>query len=117
MDTLTLIEQAKGLGLSLTIVDGRLNVTGPKTAAVAALVQRMTPHKEKLIAALATDTDYDTLPYGDLTTWVGHTVDAETWDGLQDECQRRYGQAWEFTAKPVAAGWQVTRFASAGWCR
>jgi hypothetical protein len=53
MDAVTMIEQAQGLGLTLSVADGRLNITGPKTMAAAAMVQRMSPHKAELIAILA----------------------------------------------------------------
>lgn len=62
-----------------------------------------------------TPTDCDSLPYGDLTQWVGNTVDDETWDGLQSECQRRHAGGFTFTAEQVADGWRVRWFSSAGW--
>jgi hypothetical protein len=52
MDTLAMIEQAQGLGLALSVADGRLNITGPKTPAAAALVRSMAAHKAELIALL-----------------------------------------------------------------
>lgn len=53
MDAVTLIEQAKNLHLTLSVTNGDLNITGPKTMAAAALVQRMAPFKTDIIAALA----------------------------------------------------------------
>lgn len=53
--------------------------------------------------------------WGDLTRWVGATIDGETWEGLQAECKARYGAGFTFLAEQVADGWHVRRFASAGW--
>lgn len=52
MDTITILEQAKELGLSLSIDGDKLNVTGPKTPAAAALVAQMAQHKAAVIAHL-----------------------------------------------------------------
>ena len=59
-------------------------------------------------------TGYDGLPYGDLTSWVGQTIDSDTWQGLQEECCRRYGNGFVFTAVPMGNGWRVRRLATAG---
>jgi hypothetical protein len=124
MDPVTLINQAHGLGLALSVAGGKINITGPRTAAAAALVQRMAPHKSALIELLTTlpadqpdPTDPDDLPYGDLTNWVGATVSADTLAELEAECCRRHEGRLVFTAKLGGNGWRVTRLASAGWQR
>lgn len=61
MDTVTLIERAKGLGLILAIDGTKLNVTGPRTPAAAALVAQMAQHKPAVIAYL-TKSDPAPLP-------------------------------------------------------
>lgn len=61
MDTVTLIERAKGLGLILAIDGTKLNVTGPRTPATAALVAQMAQHKPAVIAYL-TKSDPAPLP-------------------------------------------------------
>lgn len=52
MDAVAILTQAKGLGLTLSVVDGQLNITGPKTPAAATLVTSMALCKAELIAAL-----------------------------------------------------------------
>lgn len=86
----------------------RFNQTGKEAEALAHAASR--PEQ-----AADAPVDYDSLPYGDLTAWVGHTVDADTLAELEGECHRRYGGAFVLSAKQGAAGWKVTRFASAGW--
>ena len=61
MDTIALIERAKGLGLILAIDGTKLNVTGPRTPATAALVAQMAQHKPAVIAYL-TKSDPAPLP-------------------------------------------------------
>lgn len=61
MDTIALIERAKGLGLVLAIDGTKLNVTGPRTPAAAALVAQMAQHKPAVIAYL-TKSDPAPLP-------------------------------------------------------
>ena len=52
MDIMTTIDQANALGLQLAVVDGRLNVTGSKTAEAAALVRQLATMKAAIIAHL-----------------------------------------------------------------
>lgn len=93
----------------------------------AALVQRMAPHKPALLELLTTlpadqpspvgDTDYEDLPFGDLTNWVGAIVSAETLGELEAECYRRHSGELRFSAKRSPDGWRITRLASPGWHR
>ena len=89
MDAVTLIEQAQGLGLALSVADGRLNITGPKTKAVAELVQRMAACKAELIAALAPEpapTEAQTaLTFADYEAMIGQVVTAQRLYDLQRE--------------------------------
>lgn len=41
-------------------------------------------------------TEHDDLPFGDLTQWIGHTVDADTLAELEAEAYRRYAGALIF---------------------
>lgn len=83
MDAVTLIEQAKNLHLTLSVTNGDLSITGPKTMAAAALVQRMAPFKTDIIAALApVVTEPAQLNPLDL---VGQTVTAQRFYELQQE--------------------------------
>lgn len=54
MDIVTTIDRAGALGLRLAVVDGRLNVTGSKTAEAAALVRQLATMKAAVIAHLTT---------------------------------------------------------------
>ncbi len=45
---------------------------------------------------------------GDLCGYVGATVDAGTWQALQAECTRRYGDLWHFDAEATGDGWHIT---------
>ncbi len=49
VDLLAMINEAAALGLSLNTDNDKLNVTGPKTPAAAALVQRLGQHKAAVI--------------------------------------------------------------------
>lgn len=56
MDIVTTIDRAGALGLQLTVTDGRLNVTGSKTAEAAALVRQLSTMKAAVIAHLTAPT-------------------------------------------------------------
>lgn len=73
MDTVTILEQAKELGLSLSIDGDKLNVTGPKTPAAAALVAQMAQQKAAVIAYL---TQPDPSPTADDLAFTLADVDA-----------------------------------------
>lgn len=127
-----MINEAAAVGITFAFVaDDALKVTAPKTPEATALLQRMAPHKAAIKAHLLapepapteaqpeietfTDNDfapidYTDLPFGDLTNWLGHVVDADTMSELEAECYWRYAGAFVFTAKQVADGWKVTRF-------
>ncbi|TXH45895.1 MAG: hypothetical protein E6Q97_30645 [Desulfurellales bacterium] len=135
MDAIALLEQAKGLGLLLTVDGDKLTVTGPKTAEAAALVQRLAPHKPALIAllqtplqpapvAIADDLDFtladvDALPIEpeppqpaydavttDLTGFVGTVVCDSDMAVLT---QRALARNWQLTARRVPAGWRISQ--------
>mgnify|MGYP000947904623 CR=1 FL=1 len=77
MDTVTLIEQAKGLGLTLAIDGDKLTVTGPKTPAAAALVAEIAQHKPAVIELLQSAEPLDPLPpTGDLYDLFGQDLTA-----------------------------------------
>ncbi len=44
---------------------------------------------------------------GDLTDYVGATVDAATWAALQAECAQRYGDTWTMYAEPHRGGYHI----------
>lgn len=109
MDAVSLIEQAQSLGLSLSVDGDNLNITGPKTMAAAALVQRMAPHKTDIIAALApvaTDpaqpTERQPLPADMWVTGIATFAEARRYqkgiDGYRTRCGR--GEAGFYVAAP-----------------
>jgi hypothetical protein len=59
MEALTLIDQAKALGLTLTVKDGMINAHGKRTPDVVALLEQMKPMKQAILAALQPDLDFD----------------------------------------------------------
>lgn len=59
MDALTLIDQARSLGLTLTVKDGMINAHGKRTPDVMALLEQMKPMKAAILAALQPDLDFD----------------------------------------------------------
>ena len=54
IDLLTMIKDARALGLSITTNGDKLNVTGPKTAEASALVQQLAQHKAAVLELLRT---------------------------------------------------------------
>jgi len=59
MEALALIDQAKELGLTLTVKDGMINAHGKRTPDVVALLEQMKPMKLAIIQALQPDLDFD----------------------------------------------------------
>lgn len=58
MDALTLIDQARSLGLTLTVKDGMINAHGKRTPDVMAILEQMKPMKAAILAALQPDLDF-----------------------------------------------------------
>jgi hypothetical protein len=99
MDAMILIERANNAGLILTADGDRLNVTGPKTPASAAIVKELAANKASVLAWLTIDTPIEIAP--DITVKV-IKLDAlsdterpplprELWrSGIAD-----FGQAWQ----------------------
>lgn len=59
MEALALIDQAKDLGLTLTVKDGMINAHGKRTPDVMSLLEQMKPMKQDIIQALQPDLDFD----------------------------------------------------------
>ena len=57
-DALALIDQAKALGLKLTVKDGMINAHGKRTAENMSLLEQMKPMKQAIIQALSPDLDF-----------------------------------------------------------
>ena len=58
MGALTLIDQARSLGLTLTVKDGMINAHGQRTPKVMALLEQMKPMKAAILEALQPDLDF-----------------------------------------------------------
>jgi len=58
MDALTLIDQARSLGLTLTVKDGMINAHGKRTPEIMSLLEQMKPIKQAILAALQPDLDF-----------------------------------------------------------
>lgn len=46
---------------------------------------------------------------GDLTGYVGQTVDGATWAALQQRLQQRKYEGWTLQARPASNGWHIYR--------
>lgn len=57
-EALALIDQARSLGLTLTVKDGMINAHGKRTAEVMTLLEQMKPLKQAIIQALTPDLDF-----------------------------------------------------------
>ncbi len=53
-----MIDQARDLGLTFTVVDGAISVHGQRTPAVTALLEQLKPHKVALLAALQPNLEF-----------------------------------------------------------
>lgn len=59
MEALALIDQARSLGLTLTVKDGMINAHGKRTPEIMSLLEQMRPMKQAILAALQPDLDFD----------------------------------------------------------
>lgn len=109
-DALTLIDQAKELGLTLTVKDGMINAHGKRTPDVMALLEQMKPMKAAIIdaltqpAAIEPTLDPET---ADLTDFVGANVDNDALAILQKRCN---ALNWTLHAKPSDDKWHITGY-------
>jgi hypothetical protein len=58
MEALALIDQAKELGLTLTVKDGMINAHGKRTPEIMSLLEQMKSMKAAIIQALQPDLDF-----------------------------------------------------------
>lgn len=82
MDVITTIDRASALGLRLAVVDGRLNVTGSKTAEAAALVRQLATMKAAIIAHLTAPPpplENDRVSTETVTVTLSANDDSEVW--------------------------------------
>lgn len=108
MDATTLIDQAKELGLTLTVKDGMINAHGKRTPEVMSLLEQMKPMKAAIIQALTPEPLRKLLPItDDLTDFVGAIVDDDTLAILQERCN---ALNWTLHALPSAEKWYVAGY-------
>lgn len=109
MEALTLIDQAKELGLTLTVKDGMINAHGKRTPAIMALLDQMKPIKQAIIDALTQPAVLEPLDpiTADLTGFVGAIVDNETLDILQQRCN---ALNWTLHTLPAGDQWYITGY-------
>ena len=110
MEATILINQAKELGLTLTVRDGMINAHGKRTPEVMSLLEQMKPMKAAIVetltqpAVLESTLDPTT---ADLTDFVGAIVDNETLAILQQRCN---ALNWTLHTLPADAKWYVTGY-------
>lgn len=108
MEALALIDQAKAMGLTLTVKDGMINAHGKRTPEVMSLLEQMKPMKAAIIQALTPEPLRKLLPItDDLTDFVGAIVDDDTLAILQERCN---ALNWTLHALPSAEKWYVTGY-------
>jgi len=70
---------------------------------------RIPAFQASLESALSVVKDMLAASVGDLTSYIGQTVDGPTWAALQAECNRRYGGVWTLYAHAVGDAYLVYR--------
>lgn len=53
MEAMTLIKHASDIGVTLSVIDGKLEVVAPQTPAVAVLIAQLRPYKGEIIELLS----------------------------------------------------------------
>lgn len=121
MDALTLIDQARSLGLTLTVKDGMINAHGKRTPDVMAILEQMKPMKAAILAALQPDLDFaiedvDTMPMDPVPPMRVYSkrrpLPKEMWlSGLAPAealaAHRRLSAAYFCSCGADSAGWYV----------
>lgn len=108
MDALTLIDQAKELGLTLTVKEGMINANGKRTPEVMALLEQMKPIKQAIIQALTPlPAELPDPATADLTDFVGVVVNSEDLAILQERCN---ALTWTLHTQPDGDKWRVTGY-------
>jgi len=109
MDALTLIDQARGLGLTLAVKDGMINAHGKRTPEIMSLLEQMKPMKQAILAALTPEPLRKMLlpVTDDLTDFVGAIVDTEVLAILQERCN---ALNWTLHAIPSGEKWYITGY-------
>lgn len=111
-DALTLIDQAKALGLTLTVKDGMIYPSGVTSPEVRALLALMKPMKQAIIEALTNpvvvepESKLDPAT-ADLTDFVGANVDSDALAILQSRCN---ALNWTLHARQADEKWHITGY-------
>lgn len=110
MEATILIDQAKALGLTLTVKDGMINAHGKRTPEIMTLLERMKPIKQAIIQALTQPAVVESTldpATADLTDFVGAIVDNDTLAILQQRCN---ALNWTLHTLPADAKWRITGY-------
>lgn len=108
-NALTLIDQARSIGLTLTVRDGMIYPSGVTSPEARALLALMKPIKQAIIDALTQPAVPEPLDpvTADLTDFVGAIVDSGTLAILQKRCN---ALKWTLHTLPAGDQWHVTGY-------